>query len=108
MNINTFRTIVLFMLLYLSPFAYSEELSLKELEQRCEEAREAKLAPLREAAIEECAAKPDKTREYCERFYRDFGAGSVTQYGVVRQRMFNDLPECLEFYEAEKKSKSGK
>lgn len=87
---------------------YSEEISLKELEQRCEEAREVKIAPLRTAAIDECAAKPKNTREYCERFYRDYGAGGVTQNGVFRPRMFIDLPECVVFYEAEKKSKSGK
>ena len=77
------------------------------MEQRCEEAREEKIVPLREAAIEECAAKPKNTREYCERFYRDYGAGGTTQNGVYRPRMFNDLPECIEFYESEKKSKSG-
>jgi hypothetical protein len=82
--------------------------NLKELELRCEQAREEKIAPLRKAAIEDCVAKdrsPKDAREKCEKFYVDYGAGVRYKSGGHKERMFNDLPECLEFYETEKASK---
>lgn len=90
------------------PFAIAQAPSLQELEQRCEQAREEKIAPLRQAAIEECITSNPRRRnveEYCERFYSDFGQGGRTASGGFRQRMFHDLPECLEFYEAERQSR---
>ena len=76
--------------------------SLDELERRCEQAREQQIAPLREQAIEDCVSAPRTTRsrEDCERRYRDFGQGGGTVGGGVRPRMFNDLPECVEYFEA--------
>ncbi|PLX57335.1 MAG: hypothetical protein C0629_02950 [Chromatiales bacterium] len=82
--------------------AAAEDASLSALKQRCEAAREAKIAPLRAAAIDECVTKQKKDRASCERFYRDYGNGGRTAAGAAKQRMFNDLPECLELYEAEK------
>jgi len=79
--------------------------TLNELEQRCESAREVKLAPLREDAIKECTEQQRNTQEYCMRFYRDFGAGGKAKSGVYRPRMFNDIPECQTFYEAKDKAK---
>jgi len=67
---------------------------------------------LRQEAIDTCIA--DRTsgrsgtrssrdaREYCERFYADFGQGNAIQSGGFRQRMFHDIPECQGLYEAEK------
>ena len=81
---------------------------LKELERRCAEARQAKIAPLRKAEIEKCATKDRNTRdarEKCERFYVDYGEGARYKSGGHKERMFNDLPECLKFYDAEKASK---
>ena len=49
------------------------KLSLSELDQRCEEARETKLAPLREAEIEQCKAEKRSDPAYCESFFKDFG-----------------------------------
>ena len=81
---------------------------LKELERRCADAREAKIAPLRKVEIEKCATKDRNTRdarEKCERHYVDYGEGARYKSGGHRERMFNDLPECLKFYDAEKASK---
>lgn len=86
----------------------AQESSLQELQQRCEQARENKIAPLRQAAIEECITSNPRRRnadEFCERFYSDFGQGGRTASGGFRQRMFHDLPECLEFYQAERQSR---
>ena len=85
---------------------------LKELERRCEDAREVQIAPLRKKAIEECVEAfekegryTDHTPEKCELFYRDYGEGEHVTTGGQGKRMFDDLPECLEFYDAEKASK---
>jgi hypothetical protein len=86
-----------------APAAIGGQDSLEDLQRRCDAAREAKLAPLREAAIEECVAtrRSNRTREDCERIYSDFGETAGTATGGVRPRMFNDLPECLEYFEAQ-------
>ena len=83
--------------------AFCEEASLEEMKQRCQQARETKIAPLREAAIEECVSshRTSRTREDCERIYRDFGEGGGTVAGGFRPGMFNDLPECVEYFEAQ-------
>ncbi|MGA7980607.1 MAG: DUF4124 domain-containing protein [Chromatiaceae bacterium] len=81
----------------------SAEPSLEELRQRCQEARERKIAPLRAQAIEECisANRSTRTREDCERIYHDLGEGGRTVTGAYRPEMFNDLPECVEYFRAQ-------
>ena len=72
------------------------EMSLAELDQRCEVAREAKIAPLRAAEIERCKSQPRSDPAWCERHNADFGDGGRNVNGTFRPRMFNDLPECVE------------
>lgn len=72
------------------------EMSLAELDQRCDDAREKVIAPLREAEIEKCKAQPRVDPEWCERHNADFGEGGRTVTGAMRPRMFDDLPECVE------------
>ena len=82
--------------------------SIQGLERQCEAAREWYIVPLRQEAINQCIE--DRTnsrssrdaREHCEHFYADFGQGGSTQSGGFRQRMFHDIPECQELYEAER------
>ena len=86
--------------------------SIQELQQQCEDAREARIAPLRQQAIDKCIADRESgrsgtrssrdARQHCERFYADFGQGGTTQSGGFRQRMFHDIPECQALYEAER------
>lgn len=72
-----------------------EELSLDELDSRCEAAREAKLKPLREAEIARCKADRHNDPAFCERFYEDYGQGGGRNLrGVPIPRLFDDLPEC--------------
>jgi len=66
-----------------------------ELDAVCEQAREVKLAPMREQFVEECVEKKQqRDRAACERFYADFGAQSGR-----RAPLFYDLPECVEAFE---------
>jgi hypothetical protein len=71
-------------------------LSVEELDRLCENAREAAIAPLRTAAIDECKAEPRSDPAYCERFYADFGDGGRAESGAYRPRQFDDLPECVQ------------
>ena len=71
-------------------------MTLAELDQRCEDAREEKIAPLREAEIEICKQDRRNDPAFCESFNADFGDGGRTASGAMRPRMFDDLPECAE------------
>ena len=104
---NSKMKFVLPMLVMALPVSAS---NLQQLERRCENAREALIAPLRQEAIDQCIAdrlgnrgsrSSRDAREHCERFYQDFGNGGTTQSGGFRQRMFHEIPECLEYYEAQ-------
>lgn len=90
--------------------AFGGDSSLEELRQRCEAAREVKLAPLREQAIEECVSRPrsTQTRAQCQEFYRDFGQGGGTVGGGFRTPMFIDVPECQEYFaEQDRQNQAG-
>ena len=71
-------------------------MSIEALDLRCEQARERRIKPLREAEIANCKERGEKDPAACERFYADYGAGGKGMYGGYRPRMFHDLPECLE------------
>ena len=71
-------------------------MSLAALDQRCEVAREKKIAPLREAEIQQCKQDRRNDPNYCETFNADYGDYGRTASGVMRPRMFDDLPECVE------------
>lgn len=71
-------------------------LTFAELDQRCEDAREEKIAPMREAEIESCKQERRSDPAFCESFNADFGDGGRTESGAMRPRMFDDLPECVE------------
>ncbi len=71
-------------------------MTLAELDQRCEDAREEKIAPLREAEIASCKQDRRNDPAFCESFNADFGDGGRTASGAIRPRMFDDLPECAE------------
>jgi hypothetical protein len=73
-----------------------KEMSLTDLDRRCEDAREVKIAPLREAEIAKCKKQDPDYPARCERFYADYGDGGRTVSGGFRPRMFHDLPECIE------------
>jgi hypothetical protein len=65
------------------------------LDAACEQAREAKLAPLRKRFVEECVQNDEQPdRKSCEAFYADYGAQSGN-----RAPLFYDLPECVEAFE---------
>ena len=72
------------------------DMSLEDLDRRCNQAREEKIAPLRAAEIGKCKADRRNDPDWCERFNADYGDGGRTKKGTIRPRMFDDLPECVE------------
>ena len=85
------------------PSMLRADASLDELRQRCQAARESKIAPLREKAIQECMStqRSSRTREDCERLNEGFGEGAGSRPG-----MFIDLPECVEYFDAQDRQRT--
>ncbi len=69
--------------------------SHEELNRRCEDAREKKLAPLRNAEIARCKADQRNDPAYCDRFFETYGDATYAANGTYVPRLFNDLPECV-------------
>ena len=78
----------------------ADEASVQALERQCEQAREAKLKPLREAEIAKCKADGRDNDGYCERHFRDYGNAVRLANGATRPRLFDDLPECVAAFKA--------
>lgn len=75
------------------------EMSLVDLDRRCEDEREKRLAPLREAEIAKCKQQKGRDPAYCERRFSAPGYGAAHPVGDVWvARMFHDLPECIEVF----------
>ena len=70
------------------------------MNRKCEAAREERLAPLRESAIAHCIRLSRQSPEECRSYYRDFGDARNTGDRVL-PRMFHNIPECAEAWEAE-------
>lgn len=88
---------LLLALLAMAPMgmAVAEDQSVAELQLQCEQAREARLKPLRDAEIAKCKAERGRDPAYCERYWKDFGDASRLANGNMKARMFDDLPECV-------------
>ncbi len=78
--------------------------TIAEYDQRCEDAPEELIAPLRQEAILACMkmkhSMTSRTRDFCEVIIEDFGDVGMNSRGFYILRMFYNLPECLEAYEA--------
>src|SRR5262245_18218232 len=77
------------------------------LERKCEEAREAKLKPLREAEIAKCKASKREDPAFCDRYWSDYGNAVRQPNGTMSPRKFDDLPECVAAENARTKLRLG-
>ncbi len=79
-----------------SALAINEE-QLRVLDQQCEQARSAALAPIREKLARECEqsrpGSPDPRQE-CETELSTYGNSRSGAGGTVVRGLFYDLPEC--------------
>ncbi|MEM6581489.1 MAG: hypothetical protein AAF699_09460 [Pseudomonadota bacterium] len=69
---------------------------------QCQQQREARIAPLRTQAIENCVNEKRKDRSYCENYYRTYGNAKRRSNGTMMPGMFWDLPVCEQAVAAEK------
>lgn len=67
---------------------------VRRMEALCEQAREAHIAPLRQAEIEKCVHENGRDRAGCEDYYADF-LNPQTLWYMRASRMFDHLPECV-------------
>ena len=76
-----------------------------KLDAACNAAREAKLAPEREALIKKCV-KEGKSQSSCNSYYKSYGdaTGNSGNYTV---RKYDNLPECEAAREARSKHREG-
>jgi hypothetical protein len=75
------------------------KMSLADLDRRCEDAREERIAPLREAEIAKCLQTETGDQAWCETFWADYGDPRRTVSGALIPRLFHDLTECTEAWE---------
>jgi len=75
------------------------EMSLADLDRRCEDVRDAKIAPLKEAEIANCIQTETGDQAWCEAFWADYGAPRRMASGGFTPRLFHDLPECTEAWD---------
>ena len=75
------------------------EMTLSDLDRRCEVVREERIAPLREAEIANCIQTETGDQAWCETFWADYGDSQRTATGGFTARLFHDLPECEEAWE---------
>jgi len=83
----------------------AQQATVEQLQQRCEEMRENRLKPLREAEIEKCKADKTKDPTWCERYYQDYGNATRGAGGKYTPRMFDDLAPCVQAREMKAKSR---
>ena len=74
--------------------------SQAELDAACEQAREKKLAPLRQNMVQECIAKGEKSADECNRYYAEWDGGR----GAGQSKRFYDLPECERAFDNQRDS----
>jgi len=75
------------------------EMSLADLERRCEAARQEKIVPLKAAEIANCVQTGTGDQDWCETFWADYGAPRQMKSGGLTPPMFQDLPECVDAFE---------
>jgi len=67
---------------------------VRQMEARCEQAREAYIAPLRQAEIERCVREEGRDLAWCERDHADY-FNPQNPWFIKEARVFDHLPECV-------------
>ncbi len=68
---------------------------LNALNRQCEQARAAKLAPIREQLVQDCVKDPRASMQDCRGLYSHHGEPNINRMrGSFIQGLFYDLPEC--------------
>jgi len=70
--------------------------NLKALDQRCEQARAVKLAPMREQYVRDCLQDRRRSRQDCQEEAKWYGESTSGPNRSFIRGMYYDLPECQE------------
>jgi len=82
-----------------------ESARIKELDDICLQVRTEKLKVVQEKKINTCINVDKKDEDYCRRYFKDYGWGSKTAAGTRNRRLFSQIPECIEAFDARKNRK---
>lgn len=75
---------------------------IKELDEICIQVRSEKIKEAQKEKIELCVNVDNLERAYCERYFKGYGWGSKTASGNRNVRLFDQIPECIEAFNARK------
>ena len=97
-----FLLIILFLPIFSVYGATEKEIKkVKDLDKACIDEKTKKLEKVQQKYITACIKKEKKDPEYCKRYYKDYGWGKTSgRFRTVR--LFDDLPVCIEAFEARK------
>ncbi len=91
-----------------SPVAFgqtdAQRARLQELDRRCEAAREARRAPMRQELIERCVRQDKRPRADCVAEFAQWGNTRRTATGAVAGILY-DRPECVAAAQARARSR---
>lgn len=87
---------------FITNIAFASSSNYRELEEICKKTRTEKLKVVQAKKIEECVNIKNKEREYCERYYRDYGWGNKTGKFSRSISLFEEIPECIDAFNARK------
>jgi len=73
---------------------------LKALDQRCEQARAMKLAPVRDRLIQDCAKDRRKTLQDCQQEAMAYGESTTGPNRNLVKGLYYDLSECQQAAQA--------
>jgi len=82
---------------------------LEEMDRACVNARGEKIRQVQRQKIEACLKEPPeyraapKTREDCERYWKDYGWVQSNKGGGTRPHLFTELPVCKRAFEARRR-----
>ena len=79
---------------------YGQMNRLKALDKRCEQAREVKLAPIRDRLVQDCQKDRHKTMQDCRDEFSGYGQSTTGPNRNFIRGLYYDLPECLQAEQA--------
>ena len=79
---------------------YQQMNRLKALDQRCEQARAVKLAPIRDRYLQDCLKDRHKTLQDCQLEAAAYGESTTGPRSNFIRGMYYDLPECQQAAQA--------
>lgn len=92
--------IVMLMMVAGAQASHLSEKTVAAMEKKCEQQRQAKLAPQRVVLVERCMSEQGLSQSACEKKHANYGEN--VNSGVRKMAKYNDLPACQEAYKARK------